>query len=83
LPTDRSGNDRGKADDERVAWAALNGGGDGIQGRSCSKDSSSSGGVGGGSSSKRRIDAGGLDKVVQRRGWLGGGGSVLGQIRMG
>jgi hypothetical protein len=29
LPTYRSGNDRGKAGDERLAWVVFNGGGDG------------------------------------------------------
>jgi hypothetical protein len=69
LPTYRGGNDRGKADDERAARAAFNGGGDGIQRCSGSMDSSGSCGVGGGSSSKRQISAGGLDKVDQRR-WM-------------
>jgi hypothetical protein len=75
LPIYRGGNDREKADDEKVAWEAFNDGGDGIQRCSSSKDSSVSGGVGGGNSSKRQISTGGLDMLDQRwwmarRRWL-------------
>jgi hypothetical protein len=65
LPTYRCGNDQGKADDERAARAAFNGGGDRVQWCFSSKYSSGSGGVGGGSSSKRRISVGGLYRVDQ------------------
>jgi hypothetical protein len=69
LPTYHAGNGRGKAGDERAAWAAFNSGGDDVRWRFGSKDSSGNGDVGGGSSSKRWIGMGGLDKVVQRR-WM-------------
>jgi hypothetical protein len=69
LPSYHGGNDRGKADDERVAQTAFNGGGDGVRWCSGSNDSSGSSVVVRGSSSKRRIGVGGLDKVVQRR-WM-------------
>jgi hypothetical protein len=67
LPTYHSGNDRGKADDERAAWAAFNCGGHGIRRCSSSKDSFGSGDVGGGSSSKRWISVRGSDVAVRRR----------------
>jgi hypothetical protein len=70
LPTYRSGNDRGKAGDERAARAVLNGGGDGVRWCSGSRGFSGRGGVGGGSSSKRWIGAGvsGAATRRQRRG---------------
>jgi hypothetical protein len=69
LPTYRGGNDREKADDEKAARVAFNGGRDGVRRHSSSKDSSGSGGVGGGSSSKQWIGTGSFGEVDQRR-WL-------------
>jgi hypothetical protein len=69
LLTYHDGNDQGKAGDLRAARAAFNGGGDGVQWRTSSKNYSGSSGVGGGSSSKWQIGAGDPDKGDQQR-WM-------------
>jgi hypothetical protein len=65
LPTYHGGNDREKANNEKVAQATFNGYGDCVRQRSGSKDSSGSDGVGGGSSSKRRIGMRGFGEADQ------------------
>jgi hypothetical protein len=70
LRTYRGENRPWEAGDGEAARAVFNGGGDGVQQRSSSKDSSDGDGVGRGSSSKRRIGMGGSG-VTSRRRWRG------------
>jgi hypothetical protein len=66
LLTSNDGNNRAMSDNEKVAQAVFNGGGDDVRWRSSSVDFSGGGGVGRGSSSKRRIGTGSSDAAAQR-----------------
>jgi hypothetical protein len=67
LRTYRGENRPREASDGETTRAVYNGGGDSVQRRFVSKDSSSGDGVFGGSSSKRRISTGVFDAVARRQ----------------